>query len=150
MHHEVLLDIYFSDILPLKIPEFGNFGLLFLTIDKITGTEKSQTIFDRIRRDNIEGLHSANRPNLTGGSDKGNALQTFLDQRVKLSELGIGHVMVAIPLHPVGCVKGKTRGLTNIRFLGPVPASEVPTYLSAADIASSGGCPAHSTNWNAG
>ena len=27
------------------------------------------------------------------------------------------------------------RGLTNLRFLGPVPSGEVPSYLSAADIA---------------
>src|SRR5210317_824598 len=98
MHHEVLLDIYFSNIIPLKIPEFSYFGLLFLTIDKITGTEKSQTISDRIRRENIEGLHSANRSNLTGRADKCNALQTFLDQRVKLFELGVGHIIIAVML----------------------------------------------------
>lgn len=40
------------------------------------------------------------------------------------------------------------RGLTNIRFLGPVPASEVPAWLSAADIACSVVNPRALTGWN--
>ena len=40
------------------------------------------------------------------------------------------------------------RGLKNIRFLGPVPASEVPAYLSAADIACSVVNTKSLTGWN--
>ena len=40
------------------------------------------------------------------------------------------------------------RGLANIRFLGPVPASEVPAYLSAADIACSVVNARALTGWN--
>jgi glycosyltransferase involved in cell wall biosynthesis len=40
------------------------------------------------------------------------------------------------------------RGLTNIRFLGPVPACEVPAYLSAADIACSVVNARALTGWN--
>ena len=116
MYHEVLLDIYLSNIIPLEISKFGYFGLLSLTIDKISGTEKPQAKFDRIRRDNIERLHSANRLNLTGRADECNTLQTFLDQRVELSELGVGHIIIAVTLHSVGCVKEKTRRIANICF----------------------------------
>jgi glycosyltransferase involved in cell wall biosynthesis len=42
----------------------------------------------------------------------------------------------------------KHRQLTNIQFYGPVPASEVPAYLSAADIACSVVNTSALTGWN--
>ena len=42
----------------------------------------------------------------------------------------------------------KQRGLTNIRFQGPVPSCEVPAYLSAADIACSLVNTKSLTGWN--
>jgi len=42
----------------------------------------------------------------------------------------------------------ETRGLRNLRFLGPKPVSEVPRYLSAADIATSFVNSKVLTGWN--
>ena len=79
MNDEIFFNIDFFDIFKLKSADFGNFFLLLLTEYKIAGAEQTQTEFNGIGRNNVEDLHPAHRFDLTGGADKRNALQSFLN-----------------------------------------------------------------------